>query len=232
MSLFSPIELTAFGLGILHAFEPGHGKTLIAGALVNTKRVWRDPVILALSSAIGHMVGVLLFTTLSYMVVHNMLSVSTAQQFPVLIGVTLIAVGTVLLVREGSHARAHAAHGECSCCSAQVTFGINKTKGVKGVSIVGLLAGLVPCPSVLALASSTSVLPTLQRALSVALIFGVGVAIAMLALGLSVTHLSQRLNLADRFSRSTNLVRHVAPIALIVVGAAVIMHGSLGHSDH
>ena len=38
--LMEPLSLTAFSLGLLHALEPGHGKTLMAGTLVGSQRKW------------------------------------------------------------------------------------------------------------------------------------------------------------------------------------------------
>lgn len=225
-----PVAVSAFALGVLHAFEPGHGKTLIAGALINTKRIWRDPVVLAASSAVGHLAGVLLFTTLSYLAFNQLIPTDTASVLPIVIGSIIFLMGLFFLVREGRHASSHAKSGECACCGPQVTVSINKIKGIKGISMVGLLAGLIPCPSVMALASSTSMLPTLSQALSVALVFGVGVAVAMLILGLSVTHLSAKLNLSSRFSRFSNLARHAAPIALMAVGGVILFNGLTNHS--
>ncbi len=224
-----PVALSAFGLGVLHAFEPGHGKTLIAGALINTKRIWRDPVVLAASSAVGHLAGVLLFTTISYFAINNLLPAETAEYLPVFIGAIIFILGLYFLVREGKHHTAHAESGECECCGPQIAVQINRIRGVKGISLIGLLAGLVPCPSVLALASSTSMLPSISQALTVALIFGLGVAFAMLVLGLSVTHLSQRFNLSQSLERFSSLARHAAPVALIVVGAVIVVNGFLDH---
>jgi ABC-type nickel/cobalt efflux system permease component RcnA len=60
MDGFLSLSLSAFGLGLLHALEPGHGKSLMVGSLVASERKWRDPIVLASSTAFGHMLGILL----------------------------------------------------------------------------------------------------------------------------------------------------------------------------
>lgn len=224
-----PLAASAFGLGVLHAFEPGHGKTLIATTLLNTKRVWRDPLLLAASSAVGHLAGVLIFTALSFLAVNHLFSSEVVEKAPPVIGATILGLGLYYFCREVNHAKAHRAAGECVCCGPQITTSINRIGGIRGISIVGLVAGLVPCPSILALATSTSVLPSLPYALSIALIFGVGVASAMLLLGLSVSHLSRRFDLSGRFLGFSTLAKHAAPLALIVVGIMILGNSLKAH---
>ena len=87
------ISLTALGLGVIHALEPGHGKTLMAGILIGSKKKWMDPLVLACSTAAGHMVGMLLFTVLSFALVHDVASHELKIIIESLIGASILILG-------------------------------------------------------------------------------------------------------------------------------------------
>lgn len=123
---------------MLHALESGHGKTVMAGALVNSKRIWIDPIILAFSTALGHMAGVLLFTVISFLVMHEFVPEDFKFYLESVIGITIFCVGIFLLNRSFRQI----SHQTCSCCSV-TNIKANNADRTKHLSVVGLLTGLV-----------------------------------------------------------------------------------------
>jgi nickel/cobalt exporter len=114
MGGFLSIGLSAFGLGLLHATKPGHGKTPMVGSLVASERKWRDPVVLANSTAFGHMLGILLFTTVSFTLAHGLVPADLKFYTDLVIGI--FTVGTGLWILSGEAKRVSVNHTDCSCC--------------------------------------------------------------------------------------------------------------------
>ena len=58
--------LVAFGLGALHAIEPGHGKALLAFTLVGSRATMQQAAILAASLTFAHTIGVFVLGIVLY----------------------------------------------------------------------------------------------------------------------------------------------------------------------
>jgi nickel/cobalt exporter len=220
------LGVSAFGLGVLHALEPGHGKTLMVGALVNSKRKWLDPIILAFSTALGHMAGILLFTVISFSVVHEFIAPELKFYLEFSIGLAILIIGCILFYKncgESHHTRS------CSCCTSAKMAGRNINSSSKHLSIVGILVGLIPCPSALALASSTSLLGSLPQAISIAFIFGAGVAFSLLLIGVAITHLVQGIKVIPNITRFSRFSKFIAPLSLVVLGIILLLHTGSHH---
>ncbi|HWG92940.1 MAG TPA: hypothetical protein VNU66_01790, partial [Mycobacteriales bacterium] len=102
--------LVAVALGALHAFAPGHGKTVIAAYLVGRRGTLRDAALLGLSVTVTHTLGVVLLGALLTVVG----LAAPSEVYPVLgtaSGLLLVGVGVVLLraarrTRRAARARA------------------------------------------------------------------------------------------------------------------------------
>lgn len=215
------LGVPAFLLGAAHALEPGHGKTFLVGALANTKRTWTAPVLLASSTAFGHMFGVVLFSALAFFVAHDVMESDARRSLEVAVGVFALSIGVTQLRRAfhvtGEHEKS------CSCCRGK-QHDARSIGELRQLGLVGLLIGLIPCPSALALAVSAAGFNSLSQTLTVAFIFGIGVASTLLIVGLLVTLSSKRLR---EFSGSSILSRYggmIGPISTILVGILVLLH--------
>src|SRR5207302_2184648 len=101
--------LVAFGLGVVHALSPGHGKSVMAAYLVGTRGTRRQALVLGPVVALSHTAGVLLLggATLaaSRLIAPERLYpyLSTAS------GAIVLALGVILLARRirGAHGRNH-----------------------------------------------------------------------------------------------------------------------------
>jgi mannitol-specific phosphotransferase system IIBC component len=62
---FGPALLLTFGLGVVHAVSPGHGKTLVVASLLGSQGSLNQVLILAVTVAVTHTAGVLLLRSSS-----------------------------------------------------------------------------------------------------------------------------------------------------------------------
>lgn len=184
--------ISAFGLGALHALEPGHGKGIMGTYLVLSRGRAIDAVILGLLPATTHtLVVVILAVTASST---TWLAAAAAglprQEFSIWLqfvsGLLVVIIGLrMLLSRSGS-----CCDHFCKRSTLQLAKlpGINRDTG--GLLLVGISNGLVPCPGALAimLLSIGSGTPATGLALVVA--FGVGGALALVTVGLLFVKLS------------------------------------------
>lgn len=168
--------ISAFGLGALHALEPGHGKGIMGTYLVLSRGRAIDAVILGLLPATTHtLVVVILAVTASST---TWLAAAAAglprQEFSIwlqfVLGLLVVIIGLrMLLSRSGSCCDHFCKHSTLQLAKLP---GINRDTG--GLLLVGISNGLVPCPGALAimLLSIGSGTPATGLALVVA--FGVG----------------------------------------------------------
>ena len=59
--VFHRLSAVAVGLGVFHALEPGHGKTLVAAYLVGSRGTTEHALLLGLIVTAAHTSGVYLF---------------------------------------------------------------------------------------------------------------------------------------------------------------------------
>ncbi len=93
-------------LGALHAFAPGHGKTLMAAYLVGREGTWRQAAVIGLSVTVTHTIGVLLLGAVLSAAV--LAAPETVYPWLGLIsGLMLAAIGVTLLRRPGRLTSGH-----------------------------------------------------------------------------------------------------------------------------
>lgn len=108
----------AIGLGALHAFSPGHGKTVVGAYLVGSRGTPRHAIFLGLTVTITHTLGVF---ALGLVTLFASQYVVPEKLFPILgviSGAIVVVIGLSLFVRrfrtalgKGSHNQAHHSHG-------------------------------------------------------------------------------------------------------------------------
>ena len=149
----------AFGLGALHALEPGHGKTAMLVYLGGERRSLLHPVVMGLSSALAHsvsLIGIAAAVHLTHHLVtgnhhHNDQAVTNVMRW--------ISAGLVLCVGLWMLLAARRAKPTgCSCCqhdhesdSHSHDHKSSKSLGWRTSysmsALLGVAFGLLPCPS-------------------------------------------------------------------------------------
>lgn len=89
--------VSAFGLGALHALEPGHGKTLVAAYLVGSKGRPRDAVLLGLVVTLTHTLGVFALAALTMVAATYLVPAQVEHALELASGILVLAVGVWLL---------------------------------------------------------------------------------------------------------------------------------------
>ena len=128
-----------FILGMFHALEPGHGKTLILAYLSGGSLRFSGSLKIITGLIITHF---LLFSLIAF------LFKAGGENFPILgyIGpVLIICLGAYLLIRSLKETR----HDNEEECNDPMHFHFNDTKYASPF-ITGLIAGSIPCPSAIA----------------------------------------------------------------------------------
>lgn len=232
--------LLSAGLGALHAFSPGHGKTVVGAYLVGARGTPRHAAFLGLTVTITHtsmvfLLGLVTLFASQYVVPERL--------FPVLSfvsGAIVVTMGLGLFVRrlrgaliQGEQLHLHA-HGleehfhECESDSFTHTHDGRSHSHLppgadggritwKSLLALGVSGGLLPCPSALVVLLSAISLHRVGYGLALVLSFSLGLAATLTCIGLLFVY-------AGRFVKGpmtgSPLVR-LLPIASALVIACI-----------
>ncbi len=128
--------ISAFILGAFHTLEPGHGKSILAAYMVSNEVKWKNLALIIGSIFLTHFT--LLFVIAFLLKYYHFENIHFIQDIA---PVFIILFGVYLLVKNYYNNKKHKDHEHtCSCDGFH-----NKTKGAG----LGLLTGLIPCPTVL-----------------------------------------------------------------------------------
>ncbi|RKO68012.1 nickel/cobalt transporter [Desulfofundulus salinus] len=213
---FGVTHLSAFGLGLLHALEPGHGKGIMGTYLVLSRGRAVDALLLGLITAVTHTLVVLVLAMGARWV--TWLTVATAgmprQELEVWLqlisGVLIAFIGLRLLFTRG---------GCCPHCGrpGYLPVGAGVRRDRWGLLLVGVTNGLVPCPGALTVMLLSIGSGTPLAGLSLVLAFGLGGALALVGVGLLFVKLS---NLAQNMlgQRSWRWLTVTSGVLIVFIG--------------
>ncbi|MEM1068199.1 MAG: sulfite exporter TauE/SafE family protein [Planctomycetota bacterium] len=185
----------AFGLGALHALEPGHGKTAMLVYLSGERRSFLHPVVMGCSSAIAHSVSLIGIAAVVHLTHHIVTGDHHHHDESVTIAMKWISAGLVLCVGLWmlySAASARQSAKSCSCCSGKHEQGeASKTKMGSRTSysmsaLLGIAFGLLPCPSAMAAYFTSMSTGSPMAAYGVIGLFGAGIACSITLFGMLV----------------------------------------------
>ena len=234
--------LVAFGLGSLHAFEPGHGKTMVAAYLVGSRGTAKHAVLLGLVTTFTHTVSVFVLGFVTLFLSHYIMPEKMTRVLGVVSGLSIVWIGGMMLYRRWSklmgvqaHAHHHHHHHDGHTHShddghehdhhhvpeGEITMGSLVALGASG--------GLVPCPAALILLLTCISLGRPGFGMLLLLSFSVGLAIVLMGTGLAV--LFARNLVPERHRKSDSPLMLAMPVfsAAVIVLIGVVMTGvSLG----
>jgi len=241
----------AFGLGAMHAFSPGHGKTMVAAYLVGSRGSFKHAVFLGGMVTFTHTISVF---ALGFVTLFLSRYILPEQLYPVLgaiSGITIVWIGGTLFfrrlhkLRPHSHGDDHGHHhhhshdhdhhhdhdhdhehhhgpgGHTHVPEGEVTMGSLIALGASG--------GLVPCPSGLVLLLSSIAIGRVGLGILLLVGFSAGLAMVLTSIGLLVVYAKTWLPDAEA-AASSPAFRYI-PIAsaAVVVVLGILMTGvSLG----
>ena len=138
--------LAAFGLGVLHALEPAHGKPLLLLQMVAGRIDWKRSFFIIITSIVTHflMVGSLTFVLASaftYGIETNLLSDRLETIISYASGVMLILFGVWLWRNRRKHCHHHS-HEDDKHARHDHSHKLRKQD-----FLLGLTTGIMPCPT-------------------------------------------------------------------------------------
>ena len=237
----------AFGLGVVHALSPGHGKTIMAAYLVGVRGSNRQAVALGLAVTVSHTLGVL---ALAFITLAASRFLPPERLYPILgvvSGGLVIAIGSSLLWsrlravlaarrratarprfgwtsdvhahnHEGNHEHGHPHDHDHGHSHAPSDPDAGISR--RGLIALGLSGGLVPSASALILLLGSIAAGRVAYGLVLVLGFGLGMAVVLAGIGLVIVRAK---SLVDRRPSIDGLRRFTTPVQLATASLVVVL---------
>lgn len=162
-------------MGILHALEPGHGKTAIIGYLIGTRAsAWESAIALGLSQALTH--GIAIFVLALIVTSSLPMTGNSFEGFSVWLsrgaGSVIILIASYFLWKESRINREE-------CCPVNIPLSVFQQKqdrwaNVKMCFLMGMSGGILPCPTAVASYIGAVSDGEVERGLTSVLVFSIG----------------------------------------------------------
>jgi nickel/cobalt transporter (NicO) family protein len=151
----------SFVLGVLHALEPGHGKSAMFVYMLQQRKSFWHPIVMGVTTGLSHAASLMVIALAVHLGVHILSGDEHAGHQHA--GEALQWISSVLLVGIGFRLLYLARRGKlskktCSCCRdakvASETTGCSTPARPAGTSmrmtvLLGIAVGLLPCPTAL-----------------------------------------------------------------------------------
>lgn len=190
-------ELTlglAFGLGALHALEPGHGKTAMLLYLAGERRSMLHPLVMGLSSGLSHSVSLIGIAAIVHLTHHMLTGDHHHGDQTVTEGMRWVSAALVLVVglwMTWSAWRSKPTKCGCGAHHHQKESSQQKTNSGVATSysmsaLLGAAFGLMPCPSAMAAYFSGLSSGSPLTSYIVVGLFAAGIATSLTLVGIAV----------------------------------------------
>lgn len=228
-------------LGVLHALEPGHAKSLMAGYIIAIHGRVRDAVTLGVSAAISHTLIVWLLAGLGLYLADALILETARPYLSTIAGVSALIIAAWMLWSEHrgkghshSHGHGHAhehhdhehAPGAASCGHDHSPPPPSDTRPTLGqVAFVGLTGGLMPCPAAVTVLILCLNIKQVSLGFTMVLAFSLGLALTLVGVGvLAAVGLSK---LAGE-GRMSGFMKRLPTFSALVIGLSglyTLVHG-------
>ena len=238
MTGFLLLALSSFGLGALHALEPGHGKTVVGAYLIGSKGRISDAVLLGLVVTLTHSGSVILLGVLSTVAAAYFVPDTVQKVLEVVSGLLIVVVGGWMLglrLRQArdtghhghSHGQGHDHHheqednhgGHSHSHAPKAEPGHRPT--LWQLITLGVSGGIVPCPAALAVLLVAVSYGQFVQGLSLVIIFSIGMAAVLVAIGIAMVKAA---NFAGKYvaeSKWTKVVPVISAAIITLVGVGL-----------
>ena len=213
-----------FLLGCLHALEPGHGKTFLLAYTIGGKLDFQKISLLTLSLLISH------FLVLSIIaIIFNLILTEVASSFLhefshwIAPGI-IISFGSYIVVRSIYKMR-HIHSDDCGH-----DHGKFKDTKIENPITVGLLTGMLPCASSLAVVMMTGMTPSMISIIRFILIYVLGIALILFLIVLTF-NFTKNIVVEKISSLKFNINQELLSGCLILaVGFIYLTYNFVGHA--
>lgn len=212
-----------FMLGCLHALEPGHGKTFLLAYTIGGKLNFQKIILLTASLLLSHFF-VLSIIAILFNILLNEISNSFLHDFSHWIApIIIILFGSYILIRAIYKMR-HIHNDDCGHDHGK--FGDSK---IENPITVGILTGLLPCASSIAVIVMTGMTPSIASIIKFIAIYVLGIALVLfiivIAFNFTKNLIIQKLNKLD-FNFNQEIM---SGCLILLVGFIYLFHNWNGH---
>jgi ABC-type nickel/cobalt efflux system permease component RcnA len=211
--------LLAFGLGALHGLEPGHGKALLAFTLVGARANVAQAGILAAALTFAHTIAVVLLGVALFLFA-DFASESVFGWIALLSGVAVAIVGARAL----NAAIAHASPGHSHAASGAASNGARPLNLWSAV-VAATSGGIAPCPAAIVVLLTALRLHRLGEGLLLIVVFSLGLASVLTALGIAVVKGAAWISKRSGFERAIRYAPLVTALVIATVGSLMVAQG-------
>lgn len=200
--------LVAFLLGAFHALEPGHGKSLVAAYLVGRRASLKHALVLGVTAAFTHTFSVFLIALTSLILLNKLNHDILFHCMTLLSGfLLLVFAGYSFLKSRNAHTHPHPRMP-------------HNLESFKNLLLVGVSAGLLPCPGALAVLLASLAMRKLILGIMLVSAYSAGVGFALVSISCAAVLASSAV---QRLSPNTWLMRLPGLSAGLVFVLAIIL---------
>jgi ABC-type nickel/cobalt efflux system permease component RcnA len=186
----------AFGLGALHALEPGHGKTIVAAYLVGSRGTARHALLLGLIVTASHTAGVFALGAITLYASRYIVPEQLYPWLGVFSGLTIAGLGGYMFLRRWSgldldHSHtAGGVHGHWFSSSKQRAVPPETAKPISlyQLFVLGITGGIIPCPAALVVLLSAFALHRIGLGFFLIIAFSLGLAAVLIGFGMLMVY--------------------------------------------
>ncbi len=202
---FIVMLVSAFGIGALHALEPGHGKSIMGAYLVLSRGKPVHAVALGLTSAATHTLVIVVMSLAAHGVLGAAVGQSSAPEqaietwLKIISGVLITGIGLRMAFRRTPG---------CGCSHRHHIPTGGEIIEWPTLILLGFTNGLIPCPGALAVLLMSISSGAMFSGLVLVLAFGIGGALSLITVGLvflKLSHSAGRLMSSTAWSRLANV---------------------------
>lgn len=213
-----------FILGCLHALEPGHGKTFLLAYTVGGKLDFNKILLLTLSLLVSHFV-VLSTISLIFNILLSEFTNEFIYEFAHLIGPVIIILFGSFILGKAIYKKNHNHSDDCGHQHGKIP-----KSTMESPVAVGLLTGMLPCASSLAVVMMTGMNASYMSIISFIFIYVLGIAlvlfIVVIAFNFTKNIFAQRFGYySQRFNPEI-----VSGILIVLVGFIYLSYNWFGHA--
>ena len=233
--------LAAFGLGALHAIEPGHGKALLAFTLVGARATSKQAMILAVSLTVAHTAGVLLLGIVLFFAA-GFVSETIYPWITLISGVAIAVIGARILARyvrmrrglahahvhehDGAHPHSHDHHhGEGQEHGHSHAIPGSQPLNFRSAIWAALSGGIAPCPAAIVVLLAALRLHQVGYGIFLIVIFSMGLAAVLSGLGIGVVHSAAWLSRRSGYARVAAYGPLITALVISSIGAWTLATG-------
>jgi ABC-type nickel/cobalt efflux system permease component RcnA len=213
-----------FLLGCLHALEPGHGKTFLLAYTIGGKLDFQKITLLTLSLLISHFLVLSIIAIIFNLILTEVAS-SFLHEFSHWIAPGIIISFGTYIVWKSIYKMRHVHSDDCGH-----DHGKFKDTKIENPITVGLLTGMLPCASSLAVVMMTGMTPSMISIIRFILIYVLGIALILFLIVLTF-NFTKNIVIEKISTLKFNINQELLSGCLILaVGFIYLAYNFVGHS--